>query len=85
MSCPWGHEKESKVFCFECHEELLHNPILLPGDIAQFAELVKLRGLEEDQKPRSREKIAGRVVLFHEVIARGLEVLREEANQAGQR
>ena len=81
-SCPWGHEKESQVFCFECHEELLHNPVLLPDDIARFAELVRFRSLNEDLKPRNREKIAGRVVLFHEVIARGLEVLREEANHS---
>src|SRR2546425_2396179 len=25
-SCPWGHEGESKVFCYECHEELLDTP-----------------------------------------------------------
>lgn len=77
-SCPWGHEKESKVFCYECHEELLHNPVLLSEDLADFAELVRIRGLNEDLKPQNREKIAGRVVLFHEVIARGLAVLREE-------
>ena len=26
---PWGHEGETGVFCYECHEELLHNPVLL--------------------------------------------------------
>ena len=77
-SCPWGHEGESEVFCYECHEELLHNPVLLPEDIARFAELVQLRGLSEEQKTEDRSKSARRVVLFHEVIARGLEVLYEE-------
>src|SRR5438034_11356030 len=31
-ACPWGREGESEVFCYECHEELLHNPVLLPWD-----------------------------------------------------
>src|SRR5580765_5408156 len=30
--CPWGIEGLSDVFCYECHEELLHNPVLLPDD-----------------------------------------------------
>lgn len=71
-SCPWGHEGESVVFCYECHEELVHNPVLLPEDISRFAELVKQRGLSEEIKTESREPIAGRVALFHEVIACGL-------------
>jgi len=67
------------VFCYECHEELVHNPVLLPEDVAQFAELVKQRGLSEKIKTESREPIAGRVALFHEVIARGLASLRNES------
>jgi hypothetical protein len=77
-SCPWGHEGESVVFCYECHEELVHNPILLPEDISKLAELVKSRGLSEESKTESREPIAGRVALFHEIIARGLDSLLEE-------
>jgi hypothetical protein len=82
-ACPWGHERESVVFCYECHEELVHNPVLLPEDISRFAELVKQRGLAEEVKPDSRELIAGRVALFHEVIACGLASLltgREKSN-----
>jgi hypothetical protein len=71
-SCPWGREGESVVFCYECHEELVHNPVLLPEDISRFAELVKQRGLSEEMKAENREPIAGRVALFHEVIACGL-------------
>jgi len=37
-----------------------------------FAELVRRVGLSEDMETESRELIAGRIELFHEVIARGL-------------
>jgi|SRR5947209_2887223 len=77
-SCPWGHEGESVTFCYECHEELLHNPVLIPEDISRFAELVKKRGLSEDTKTENREKIARRIMLFHEVIALGLRALHEQ-------
>ena len=80
-SCPWGHEGESQLFCYECHEELLHNPVLLPDDIARFAQLVRLRGLSEKIKPENRSQIAGRIALFHEVIARGLQLLQEEETE----
>lgn len=77
-SCPWGHEGESVVFCYECHEELVHNPVFLPEDVARFAELVKQRGLSEEIKTERRKLIAGRVELFHEIIVRGLDALRNE-------
>jgi hypothetical protein len=79
-SCPWAlvHEGESVVFCYECHEELLHNPVLLPNDISRFAELVKKRHLSEDEKPERRSLIAGRIALLHEVIACGLAALDEQ-------
>jgi hypothetical protein len=72
---PWGHEGETGVFCYECHEELLHNPVLLPEDLAVLRELVRLRGLTEDLKPESREKLASRVMLFHEAVALGIREL----------
>ena len=78
-ACPWGHEGESGIFCFECHEELLHNPVLLPKEISLFADVVRLRGLAEETKPLDRSKIAGRVALLHEVIARGLALVHEES------
>lgn len=79
-SCPWGYEGKSVVFCYECHEELIHNPVLLPEDIARFAALTRQRGFSEEIKTESRELIAGRVALLHEVIARGLaSLLQEEA------
>jgi hypothetical protein len=73
--CPWGVEKQSAVFCYECHEELIHNPVFLPQDVEKFAALVKARGFGEQQKLNSREKIAGRIQLFREVIQAGIDKL----------
>jgi hypothetical protein len=78
-SCPWGEEKKTTVFCYECHEELLHNPVLLPADILALAQLVKARNLNEERKAEDREKIAGRIRLFHEVIAAGLKQIAEQS------
>lgn len=79
-SCPWGVEGKSEIFCYECHEELLHNPVLLPDAVAAFATLVQLRGLAESDKPLSREKIAGRIKLLQEVIARGISAVAADSN-----
>jgi hypothetical protein len=78
QSCPWGNEGETAVFCYECHEELLHNPVLLPEDIERFASLVKQLGLNEEQKTADRSKLGGRIKLLHEVLTRGLVSLAEE-------
>lgn len=77
-TCPWGVESEKAVFCYECHEELLHNPVLLPDDIDRFSKLVEARGLVESAKSDSRAKHGGRIELLHEVIARGIEALQAE-------
>ena len=79
---PWQAEGQSEVFCYECHEELIHNPVLLPDDIKAFAKLVQIRGLSEDQKNTDRTKIAGRIQLLHEVLSRGLkELLSDEVSR----
>lgn len=78
QSCPWGSEGETAVFCYECHEELLHNPVLLPEDIERFASLVKQLGFNEEQKTADRSKLGGRIKLLHEVLTRGLVSLAEE-------
>ena len=82
--CPWDHEGQKDVLCYECHEELLHNPILLPEDMKRFARLVHLRGLSEERKTEDRNLIAGRIKLFQEVIARGIKATldEEESKQA---
>ena len=76
-SCPWNLERQSGTFCYECHEELLHNPVFTKIDIARFASLVRRRGLNEDEKTASREKLGGRIQLLHAVIAAGLNSLEE--------
>jgi hypothetical protein len=73
--CPWGLERQSGVFCYECHEELLHNPVLTKADIERFAALVQRRGLNEEEKSASRAKLAGRIQLLQAVIAAGLKSL----------
>jgi hypothetical protein len=70
--CPWSHEKKEVVLCYECHEELIHNPVFLSEDIERLAALVKRRGFSEEQKPDDRSKIAGRIRLLREVIDAGL-------------
>ena len=74
-NCPWGVEGQSEEFCYECHEELLHNPVLLPTDIKRFRELVRMRGLNESEKTESKDKIARRIELLHEVIEKGIKAL----------
>lgn len=77
-TCPWGYEGESEVFCYECHEELLHNPVLLPAEIKAYSALVEKHGLSEESKSEDRSKLAGRILLFHKVIAAGLAALVTE-------
>lgn len=74
-ACPWGFEGRTAVFCYECHEDLLHNPVLLPRDLRALADLVRSRDLSEEQKADDRSKLSGRIQLFHEVIAAGLEAM----------
>ena len=72
---PWKLKKDSDKFCYECHEELLHNPVFLTKDISRFAELAKQRHLTESKKPERKARIAGRIKLLHEVIEKGLETM----------
>jgi hypothetical protein len=70
--CPWKLEQKTGVYCYECHEELLHNPVFLPEDIERFAELVTRRGLTETIKGEDRSALAGRIRLLHDVINAGI-------------
>lgn len=70
--CPWNHDKKAIVLCYDCHEELVHNSVLLLEDFERFAALVNARGLAEAQKSADRSKLAGRIRLFREVIDAGL-------------
>jgi len=83
---PWKEnipDRAVGAFCFDCHEELIHNPVLLEEQIKNLRELVQVYGLSEDDKTITenlvgREKIAGRIGLFHHVIATGLKCLLDE-------
>jgi hypothetical protein len=76
--CPWGLEGQGIVLCYECHEELIHNPVFLPEDIANLQRLVQLRDLAETGKSEDRSRIAGRVRLLNEALALGLRELVEQ-------
>jgi len=80
--CPWNFEEQSATFCYECHEELIHNPVFLPEDILKFSELVKMRDLNEDQKTDNKEKLGGRIMLFHEIIENGINYLLEQSKKS---
>jgi len=58
---------------------LLHNPVLLPDDVSGFARLAEWRDLAEDRKQEDRKKLAGRIVLMHDVISAGIKALLKEA------
>jgi hypothetical protein len=73
--CPWTLQRKTGVYCYECHEELLHNPVFLPEDIARFSELVTRRGLTETAKTKDRSALAGRIELLHDVISAGIRTL----------
>lgn|GEM_PF-1331821 len=76
--CPWGAEGTTSTFCYDCHEELIHNPVFLSEDIRRLAELVKAQSLDEDEKTDDRSKIAGRIKLLHDVIETGLKEMEEQ-------
>ena len=73
--CPWPLKEKTGVYCYECHEELLHNPVFLPDDIERFAELVARRGLTEPAKGENRSALARRIELLNEVINAGIRAL----------
>jgi len=74
----WKLEKKTSAYCYECHEELIHNPVFLPADIAAFSDLVKSKGLAEVEKSDDRSKLAGRIRLLHEVLEAGLSALKKQ-------
>ena len=76
---PWELEGKSEVFCYECHEILLHNPVFTPENIVSFAELVSLNKLDEQIKTDSVDKLAKRVELLQKVIEHGIRKLKNES------
>ncbi|MGE5499545.1 MAG: hypothetical protein ACM3Q2_15800 [Syntrophothermus sp.] len=76
-----AYEGEYGWFCYECHEELLHNPVILPEDIKAFADLVRLKKYNEDEKSEERNKLLGRIELLKEIIQKGIKQLLTESLQ----
>jgi hypothetical protein len=75
-----GKGKTYVYLCYDCHEELLHNPVLFPEDIKKLSNIVKKRRMREKNKlPHNKEKIAKRIKLFHEIIRIGLEQISKES------
>jgi len=74
---PWEAEGAVAVYGYECHEELLHNPVFTPEDIERLVAIVRIRGLAESEKTEDRSRLAGRIELLHEAIALGIETLLE--------
>ncbi|MGA2281301.1 MAG: hypothetical protein ABSG80_13465 [Verrucomicrobiota bacterium] len=81
QKCPWDLERKKEVFCYDCHEVLLHNPVFTKDDLRSFAELVKQKNLSEGKKTASYEKLAGRIRLLQEVVQRGIQSLKADANR----
>jgi hypothetical protein len=81
---PWFLEQETIVCCYECHEELLHNPVLLPTDLLRFALLIQSRGLNDDEKLPGRKGFVARVQLLQEVIAVGIKAMLKKERQRRQ-
>jgi len=74
----WPLEKRTATYCYECHEELIHNPVFLPEDVAVLSGLVKARGFSEEDKTDDRSRLANRIQLLHDVIRAGLNSLKKE-------
>ena len=82
---PWKIKpKETGTFCFECHEELLHNPVFLPEDIKRFSKLVNSKHYDEPDKTESREKLAKRIELLHDVFDKGIQALLDSKEKKHQ-
>ena len=72
------HERKIGFFCYECHEVLLHNPVLLPEDIGLLKKIYKIKGLQEDVKTESYEKLKKKIIVLKEVISLGLKKYLED-------
>lgn len=78
-----GVTKESpSFFVMSVARNLFITRHFFPRTSPIFARLVKERGLSEKIQTESREPIAGRLALFHEVIARGLASLSNESGKS---
>mgnify|MGYP001619825991 CR=1 FL=1 len=66
---------EKIKLCYDCHEELLHNPVLSPDNMKGFKELVRKKHWDERNKKDGKEKIRGRIKLLQEIIDKGINIM----------
>ena len=78
---PWGMEGKTGIFCYDCGEVLLHNPVLLPEDISKLSELYRLKNVNEGDKADNMLKYRERIKLFHEIMQKGLDMVLTEAKK----
>lgn len=77
--CPWDNLEHKKgLFCYDCHEVLLHNPVFTPDDIEGFKKLVEYHGFDEAQKSESMDKLGERIRLLQRVIQKGIKSIMED-------
>jgi hypothetical protein len=57
------NKKGSRLVCYECHEVILHNPVLSEDQVDQLALLFRGKSFED------------RVIILNSVIAKGLAAL----------
>jgi len=65
-------------YCYDCHEELLHNPIILKTEMDKLSEIFKIIGANEDVKTESKDKLKQRIVTLKEVIRKGIDIYLSE-------
>jgi len=64
------NNKGFKYLCYECHEVILHNPVLSESQLDELRELFLGQTFEE------------RLIRFNRVIALGLETYRQQSKQS---
>ena len=65
-------------YCYDCHEELLHNPIILKSEMDKLAEIFKIIGANEDVKTERKDKLKQRIITLKEVIRKGIDICLSE-------
>ena len=75
--CPWSLEKATELFCFDCHEVMLHNPVFTRENIQTLRQIIHKHNLNEDEKEKGYTKVKERIKLLQTVIEEGLKKLSD--------
>lgn len=57
---------------------MLHNPVILPEDIDRLATIIRAKGLNEDTKSDSKDKLAARIMLLQDIIHKGIDAVSNQ-------